>query len=127
MIKNPSLTAGRLAPCLNGARARGERGGMNVAATPDIFLFEEFRLDRRDDGLSRRDARGVFVPISIGLRALDVLSVLVERSGHLVSKEEIMAAVLGRAVGGNGNLAVQITALRRGLHQGRTGGSCLQT
>src|SRR5260370_29350541 len=127
MIKNPSLTAGRLAPCLNGARARGERGGMNVAATPDILLFEEFRLDRRDDGLARRDARGVFVPISIGLRALDVLSVLVERSGHLVSKEEIMAAVWGRTVVENANLTVQISTLRRVLDQGRPEGSCIQT
>jgi DNA-binding winged helix-turn-helix (wHTH) protein len=64
-----------------------------VLATADIFLFEEFRLDRRGEGLSRRDEHGGFVPVSIGLRALDVLGVLVERAGELVSKEEIMAAV----------------------------------
>jgi hypothetical protein len=52
---------------------------MGVLATADIFLFEEFRLDRRGEGVSRRDERGVFVPVSIGLRALDVLGVLVER------------------------------------------------
>jgi DNA-binding winged helix-turn-helix (wHTH) protein len=60
---------------------------MGLLATPEIFLFEEFRLERRGDGLSRRDERGVFVPVSIGLRALAVLSVLVERSGEIVSKE----------------------------------------
>ena len=39
-----------------------------------IFLFEGFRLDRR--GLFRRDERGVFLPMAIGSRALDVLGVL---------------------------------------------------
>src|SRR6516162_559333 len=103
----------------------GGRGGM--LATADIFLFEEFRLDRQGDGLSRRDERGVFVPISIGLRALDVVVVLVERSGKLVTKEEIMAAVWGRTVVENANLTVQIAALRRVLDQGRADRSCIQT
>jgi len=49
---------------------------MGVLATADIFLFEDFRLDRTGEGLSRRDERGIFVPISIGPRALDVLAVL---------------------------------------------------
>jgi len=99
-----------------------------MLATAYIFLFEEFRLDRWGDGLSRRDERGVFVPMSIGLRALDVLVVLVERSGNLVTKEEIMAAVWGRTVVENANLTVQISALRRVLDQGRSEeGSCIQT
>jgi adenylate cyclase len=98
-----------------------------VLATADIFLFEGFRLDRQGDGLSRRNERGAFVPIPIGLRALDVLSVLVERSGDLVSKDEIMAAVWGRTVVENANLTVQISALRRVLDEGRTEGSCIQT
>ena len=91
---------------------------MGVLATADIFLFEEFRLDRQGEGLSRRDERGVFVPLSIGPRALDVLSVLVERAGELVTKEEIMAAVWRRSVVENANLTVQISTLRRVLDQG---------
>jgi TolB-like protein len=98
-----------------------------VVATADIFLFEEFRLDRRGDGLSRRNERRVFVPVPIGLRALDVLSVLVERSGALVTKEEIIATVWGRTVVENANLTVQISALRRILDEGRPEGSCIQT
>jgi TolB-like protein len=98
-----------------------------VLAIADIFLFEEFRLDRKGDGLSRRNERGVFVPVPVGLRALDVLGVLVERSGDLVSKEEIMAAVWGRTVVENANLTVQISALRRILDEGRADGSCIQT
>ena len=101
--------------------------GWDVLATTNIFLFEEFRLDRQGEGLSRRNQRGVFVPVSIGLRALDVLRVLVERSGELVTKEQIMMAVWGRTVVENANLTVQISALRRVLDQGRTEGSCIQT
>jgi adenylate cyclase len=98
-----------------------------VLATADIFEFEEFRLDRQGEGLSRRDEGGAFVPVSIGLRALDVLGVLLERAGELVSKEEIMAAVWGRTVVENANLTVQISALRRVLDEGRPEGSCIQT
>ena len=98
-----------------------------MLATADIFMFDEFRLDRHGEGLSRRDERDVFVPLSVGPRALDVLSVLVERPGQLVSKEEIMAAVWGRAVVDNANLTVQISTLRRLLDQGRPEGSCIQT
>jgi TolB-like protein/Flp pilus assembly protein TadD len=100
---------------------------MGEVATADIFLFEEFRLDRRGDGLSRRDGHGAFVPLSVGSRALDVLSVLVERAGKLVTKEAIMAAVWRRSVVENANLTVQIAALRRVLDQGRSEGSCIQT
>src|SRR6516162_7978868 len=102
-------------------------GGRSVPSTGDIFVFEEFRLDRQGEGLSWRDQRGVFVPVSIGLRALDVLRVLVERSGDLVTKEEIIAAVWGRTVVENANLTVQISALRRVLDEGRAEGSCIQT
>ncbi len=97
-----------------------------MLATAEIFLFEDFRLDRRE-GLFRRDERGIFVPVGIGPRALDVLAVLVERAGSLVTKEEIMAAVWGRTVVENANLTVQISALRRILDEGRTEGSCIQT
>jgi adenylate cyclase len=98
-----------------------------VLATADIFLFEEFRLDRQGEGLARRNERGVFVPVPIGVRALDVLGALVERSGDLVTKEAIMAAVWGRTVVESANLTVQISALRRVLDEGRVEGSCIQT
>ena len=98
-----------------------------MLATADIFLFEEFRLDRRGDGLSQRDERGVFVPVAIGPRALDVLAVLVDRPGELVLKEEIMAAVWGRTVVESANLTVQISTLRRILDKGQLKGSCIQT
>src|SRR5215469_2147405 len=100
---------------------------MGVLGAADIFLFHEFRLDRRGEGLSRRDELGVFVPLPVAPRPLDVLSVLVERAGELITKEEIIAAVWRRSVVENANLTVQIAALRRVLDQGRSEGSCIQT
>jgi TolB-like protein len=109
---------------LTAAKAQGR----DALVTADIFLFEEFRFDRQDEGLSRRNDRGVFVPMPIGVRALDILNVLVERSGSLVTREEIIAAVWGRTVVENANLTVQIAALRRVLDEGRSEkGSCIQT
>jgi DNA-binding winged helix-turn-helix (wHTH) protein len=58
-----------------------------------IFELERFRLDRRGGGLFRADKHGAFLPVAIGSRALDVLCVLVQRHGDLVSKDEIMTAV----------------------------------
>ena len=98
-----------------------------LLATGDIFLFDGFRLDRRGGGLFRGDERGVFAPLAIGSRALDVLGVLVERPGDLVSRDEIMSAVWPETVVEDSNLAVQIRALRRVLDQGRAEGSCIQT
>jgi TolB-like protein/DNA-binding winged helix-turn-helix (wHTH) protein len=98
-----------------------------MLATADIFLFEGFRLDMRGEGLSRQDEYGAFVPIRVGGRALDVLGVLVERPGELVSKEEIMTTVWGRTVVENANLTVQIATLRRVLDRYRAEGSFIQT
>jgi adenylate cyclase len=92
----------------------------------DIFLFEDLRLDRRG-GLFRRDDAGVFVPVTVGSRALDILGVLIERAGEVVSKDEIIAAVWPGTVVEDSNLPVQISALRRVLDNGRSNGSCIQT
>jgi adenylate cyclase len=100
---------------------------MEALATADIFLFEGFRFDQHGGGLFRRDGGGVFVPVAIGSRALDVLGVLVERPGDLVSKDQIMNAVWPGTVVEDGNLTVQIATLRRILDQGRTEGSCIRT
>jgi hypothetical protein len=52
---------------------------MQGVAPSDIFLFEDFRLDRRG-GLSRCNGVGKNEPIAIGSRALDILGVLIERA-----------------------------------------------
>jgi len=98
---------------------------MEARSSTDIFLFEEFRLDRR--GLLQRDQDAALAPVEIGSRALDVLGVLLQRPGDLVSRDEIMAAAWPRTVVEDNNLTVQISTLRRVLDQDRAQGSCIQT
>jgi TolB-like protein len=101
--------------------------GVDSSSSTDILLFEAFRLDRRNGVLCRRDECGVFAPIDIGLRALDILGALIERPGDVVSRAEMMAAVWPQTAVEDSNLNVQIAALRRVLDKGRTDGTCIQT
>ena len=98
---------------------------MEAPTTADMFLFEGFRLDR--SGLSRRDQSGVFLPVAIGSRALEILAVLVARPGKLVTRDEIMNVVWSGVVVESSNLPVQIAALRRVLDDGRPERSYIQT
>jgi adenylate cyclase len=98
---------------------------MRALAQGSTFLFEGFQLDRH--GLLRRSELGTLEPVAIGGRALDLLGVLAERHGEVLSKAEIMAAVWPTAVVEEGNLTLQISALRRILDRGRSGNSCIQT
>ena len=102
-------------------------GVTDAFATPEIFLFEDFRLDRRGGGLFRRNDKGVFAPVAVGSRGLDILGVLIARAGEVVSKDEIIAAVWPGTIVEDGNLTVQISALRRVIDQGRSDGSYVQT
>jgi adenylate cyclase len=95
--------------------------------TSDGVRFGGFLLDRSAGGLFRLNERGERVPVPLGSRALDVLCVLVERSGELVSKQAIMDAVWPDTAVEENNLTVQISALRRVLDQGQSDGSCIQT
>ena len=96
-------------------------------ASSDVFLFADFRLDRAGGGLFRCDDHGAFAPVAIGSRALDLLGVLIERRGDVVSKEEIMAAVWPKMAVEEANLFVQISALRAILDREQSGQSCIQT
>jgi pentatricopeptide repeat protein len=100
---------------------------VHAPSAGDTCLFGEFRLDRRIGVLFRRDERGVFAPLVMGSRALEILGVLVERPGELVPRAEIISAVWPETAVEDSNLGVQIAALRRVLDAGRTEGSCIQT
>ena len=100
---------------------------MEAIASSEVFLFEGFRLDRRGGGLFRRDDDGSFTAVAISSRGLNILGVLIERAGQVVSKDEIIAAVWPGAVVEESNLTVQISALRRALERGRPNGRCIQT
>jgi predicted ATPase/DNA-binding winged helix-turn-helix (wHTH) protein len=60
-------------------------------------------------------------PVSIGSRALDLLVALVERAGHLVTKEDLISRVWPNVTVSDGNLKTQIAVLRSALGDGRDG------
>src|SRR5262249_15562156 len=99
-------------------------GGMEEHAGADIVRFGGFRLDRRRCVLSRQNEDGGFRPVPIGSRALDILGLLIDRNGDLVSKDEILNTVWPGVVDG-ANVTVQISALRRALNDGRSDGSLI--
>jgi DNA-binding winged helix-turn-helix (wHTH) protein len=98
-----------------------------MSASSDIFPFADFRLDRAGGGLFRRDDYGASAPVAIGSRALDLLAVLIDRRGDVVSKQEIMAAVWPKMAIEEANLFVQISALRAILDKEQSAQSCIQT
>jgi TolB-like protein/DNA-binding winged helix-turn-helix (wHTH) protein len=67
----------------------------------------------------RRELRADGAAVELGSRALDVLMVLTEARGALVTKDEIMARVWPDTVVEENNLVVQISALRRVLGEDR--------
>ena len=52
---------------------------MSRSGSPDSILFEGFRLDSRGGCLFRLDDERGAAPVALGSRALDLLSLLVER------------------------------------------------
>jgi predicted ATPase/DNA-binding winged helix-turn-helix (wHTH) protein len=60
-------------------------------------------------------------PLRLGGRALDILQVLVEHAGSVVSKEALIAQVWPRTVVEEINLRVHIAALRRAFRDGQDG------
>jgi DNA-binding winged helix-turn-helix (wHTH) protein len=100
---------------------------MGVTATTGTYRFGLFRLDARGTGVSRLDDDGAWIPVAIGARARDLLSLFVRRNGEVLPRDEIMQAVWPGVAVEESNLTVQIFALRRALDQAHVGPSCIQT
>ena len=60
-------------------------------------------------------------PVHVGSRALDILIILIEHHGELVTKKDLMARVWPGVTVVEANLAVHISALRRALRDGQAG------
>jgi DNA-binding winged helix-turn-helix (wHTH) protein len=80
------------------------------------ITFGSFRISP-----SRRLLLEGDTPLRLGSRAFDLLATLVERAGEVVSKEELIARAWPTTVVEEGNLKLQISALRRALGDGGAG------
>lgn len=76
------------------------------------YLFDEYRFFPRRQLLLRGQA-----PVRVGARALDLLQVLLERQGELVSKADLIRFAWPDTFVHESNLKVNIAALRRSLPQ----------
>jgi predicted ATPase/DNA-binding winged helix-turn-helix (wHTH) protein len=66
-------------------------------------------------------------PLRIGNRALEILKLLVERAGVLVTKDDLVARVWPNTIVEEGNLRVHMAALRRALGDGQAGNRFVAT
>jgi DNA-binding winged helix-turn-helix (wHTH) protein len=83
-------------------------------ATEAALGFGDFRVLVRQ----RRLLAGA-VPVELGARAFDVLMVLIEADGALVTKDELQRRVWGNVIVSPDNLKVQVAALRKALGEDR--------
>jgi DNA-binding winged helix-turn-helix (wHTH) protein len=96
----------------DGSPAVERRAG--PTATDTILAFGRFRVLRRQRLLL---ADGV--PVELGTRAFDILMVLLEADGALVTHNEMQSRVWPGIVVARDNLKVQISALRKALGEDR--------
>jgi DNA-binding winged helix-turn-helix (wHTH) protein len=94
-----------------------------MRALPDpAFAFADFVFVPKER-LLLRDG----VPVPLTAKAFDLLAILVQRSGHLVSKDELFEEVWPNTTVQETNLTVNISALRKVLGGGRKGSEFIQT
>ncbi len=75
---------------------------------PQEYCFGPFRLDVSRNGLAKDGAA-----LAIGTRALKLLILLLQRNGGVVNKAELIRAAWPGTLVEEGNLTVQIAALRQ--------------
>jgi DNA-binding winged helix-turn-helix (wHTH) protein len=90
------------------------RNRMSPAVADEALEFGRFRVLLR-----RRQLVSDAGPIELGTRAFDLLLVLLEADGSLVTKDELLSHVWPDVVVAEENLKVQISALRRALGEDR--------
>jgi DNA-binding winged helix-turn-helix (wHTH) protein/Tfp pilus assembly protein PilF/TolB-like protein len=107
--------------------------GKLVAATPDhnkymsvlgnpVYRFGDFELEPAERRLSEAGK-----PIALTPKVFDTLVLLVERAGHLVSKDELMKVLWPRGYVDESNLTKHIWLIRRALGDGEHDSRFIET
>src|SRR5258708_34512467 len=95
----------------------GEPGqGPRVRAQDRRLVYE---LDEWEVDLARRELRARGVPVPIGGRAFEIMEVLVQSAGELVTKNDLSARVWPGAILEDNTLQVHISAIREALGSDR--------
>jgi predicted ATPase/DNA-binding winged helix-turn-helix (wHTH) protein len=75
-----------------------------------VYACEQWEID-----LGRRELRSHGIPVPLGGRAFEIVTVLVQSATELVTKDHMMERVWPGAVVGEGTLHVHISAVRKAL------------
>src|ERR1700675_4557590 len=81
---------------------------MTAVPTPLCYRFGRFELQP-----NKRRLLAAGPPVDFGSRAFDLLVVLVERDGHLVTKDELLERVWPKVIVEENTLQAQVSALRK--------------
>lgn len=87
-----------------------------------FYEFGSFRLD-----VAERQLLNGGVPVSLTPKAFDVLAALVERSGHLVEKDELLRLVWSDSFVEEANVARIVHTLRKVLGEDNNGNKFIET
>ena len=87
-----------------------------------LYEFGAFRLDPAERVLARNGER-----ISLAPKAFDTLFILVQHSGHVLTKDELLKTLWPDSFVEENNLTQQISQLRRALGEGTNGPSYIET
>ena len=87
-----------------------------IFASGRVFSFGPFRLFPSQRLLLEGNRR-----VQLGSRAFDILTILVERAGEVVGKDELIARVWPNVFVEDSNLKTQVSGLRRALGEARAG------
>src|SRR5712675_1230746 len=78
-----------------------------------------YELDEWEVDLARRELRARGVPVPIGGRAFEIIEVLVQSAGELVTKNDLLARVWSGAIVEDNTLQFHISAIRKAFGQDR--------
>jgi DNA-binding winged helix-turn-helix (wHTH) protein len=89
---------------------------MDTITTVDVISFGPFSLYP-----GRRRLERNCLPVKLGARSMDILLVLIERAGSVVSKNDLLANVWPDVAVDESALRVHMASLRKALGDGQDG------
>jgi predicted ATPase/DNA-binding winged helix-turn-helix (wHTH) protein len=98
----------KLLPCLI------REAGVSEANANLVYVCDQWEID-----LGRRELRSSGIPVPLGGRAFEVVTVLVQSASEFVTKDDLMDRVWPGATVGEGTIHVHISAVRKALGQDR--------
>jgi predicted ATPase/DNA-binding winged helix-turn-helix (wHTH) protein len=85
-------------------------GEVSEASANLVYACNQWEID-----LGRRELRSRGIPVPLGGRAFEVITVLVQSASELVTKDHLMERVWPGAIVGEGTIHVHIAAVRKAL------------